>query len=1039
DTEDLYRYLLVKQCNELGKIMPQVFEEISDYTELLLPDNLLGEGSVIRDLVDSVEEEDYKDQVEIIGWMYQYYNQEKRDEIFDSDMSNRRKLVKNDIPAATQIFTPRWIVKFIVQNSLGRFCKENSQYDDLESNWEFYLENDDLRSLCNTNNVDPKNIKVIDPSMGSGHILVYCFDILYGIYIRTGYSEREIPKLILENNLYGLEIDDRASQLAIFSLYMKARSKNRRIFRSSIKLNLCSIQESNYISNDSIEYFINNSDDIRNSMEYLINIFNDAKIYGSILEIDSIKLNLTLLEERLLEIKNEEIKDIFQYQYKDEVIEKIEPLVTQAKVMTQKYHITVTNPPYMGNRRMVDSLKKYANEKYPNAKSDLFAMFIKKSISFTKQNGFIGLVTPFVWWFISSYEDLRKIVLNNTTITSLIQLEYNAFEGATIPVGTFVLRNQKTLTKGEYIKLSDFSGIEMQPLKVLEAIKNPKVYYRYRKNQDNFMQIPGNPIAFWVSDNFISAFSQNKKINDLYETRKGMFTGNNNYFLKKWYEINNNTVGNNFKFYNKGGGYRKWYGNNDTVIRWHNDGYEVKNFKGSGGINESYFYKKCLTWNLVSSTTPFCCRALDENFVMGDAGPVCLINDDNYNYILGFINTNICNYFMNVLNPTLNIPPGVVGKLPIKNSNLYKNRIDEIVSQNIIIAKVDWNSFETSFDFKIHPILLCKETKPISTICQGFDNYRKYTNMQFIQLKSNEEELNRIFIDIYGLADELTPEVVDNDITITKVVEKKTAKDKKNSYVIDKPEVIKSFISYAVGCMFGRYSLDEEGLIYAGGKFDVSRFKTFIPTRDNILVIADDDYFEDDIVSRFVDFVRITFSEETLEENLDYIAESLGQRASETARQTIRRYFLKDFYKDHVKTYQKRPIYWEFTSGKHDGFKALIYMHRYDPYTVSRIRTDYLHKLQRMYEAEVDRIDMYLENSDITPREKSSSLKKKESLLKQIEECLAYDQVIGHVANQKIEIDLDDGVKVNYAKFQGVEVPQGEGRKPLKANLLSKI
>lgn len=1083
DTEDLYRYLIVKQCNQLGSIMPMVFEEISDYTELLLPNNLLAEDSIVRDLVESIEEEDYKDQVEIMGWMYQYYNQEKRDEIFDSNMSNKKKLVKNDIPAATQIFTPKWIVEFIVQNSLGRLWQENLRDDELISKWRFYLENDDLRSLCNNNSnnyIDPKDIKVIDPSMGSGHVLVYCFDILYDIYIRVGYSEREIPKLILENNLYGLEIDDRAAQLATFSLCMKARSKSRRIFRNPIKLNVCSIQESNYISKECVEYFINDNDNIRSSIEYLINLFDNAKVYGSILEIDIVKLKLTLLEERLSEIKNAEIKNLFQYQYKDEVLGKIEPLIKQAKIMMQKYHITVTNPPYMGNRRMVDALKRYANKKYPDVKTDLFSMFIKKCTLYTRNDGFIGLVTPYVWWFISSFEKLRKYILNNATITSLIQLEYNAFEGATIPVGTFVLRNRKINAKGEYIKLSDFKGIKNQPIKTLEAIENPSVYYRYSQEQDSFSKIPGMPIAYWVSENIKNVFMFNKNISDEFIPKFGMSTGDGNQYIRNWYEVNCNNVCFNavsedefnerkvkWNVIDKGGEFRRWYGNKNYIVNWENNGFEIKNNPKSAVRSPQYFFKPHISWTLINSSS-FSVRFFSHGFIL-DTASNCIYFKDNTKrlYVLALLNSNVAQELLDIMNPTLNFSCGIIGLLPFLENKSYYDKIENLVKHNLVISQDDWDSFETSWDFKHHPLLTYASIKnnfDVDRIEIAFKKWSDFTNEQFARLKANEEELNRIFIDIYGLQDELTPEVDDKDITIARVYNSKQdipESMKGNNYILTREDVIKSFISYAVGCMFGRYSLDEEGLIYAGGEFDEKwkveggKWKlkknsnedepsdiwidsSFDIVKDNVLVIADDDYFEDDIVNRFVNFVKVTFGEKTLEENLDYIAETLGQKASETSRQTIGRYFLKNFYKDHIKTYQKRPIYWLFDSGKKNGFKALIYMHRYDSSTVARVRTDYLHKLQKMYEAEVKRLDILLE-SDLSAREKAAAKKKKDSINKQIQECMTYDQVVAHIANQKIEIDLDDGVKVNYAKFQGVEVPQGEGKKPLKANLLAKI
>ncbi|MGI6747210.1 MAG: BREX-1 system adenine-specific DNA-methyltransferase PglX [Anaerovoracaceae bacterium] len=1056
DTEDLYRYLLVKQCNQLGKIMPNVFEEIADYTELLLPDKLLAEGSVIRDLVEEIGEEDFQ-QEEIIGWFYQFYNQEKRDVIFDSNLSDRKKILKEDIPAATQIFTPKWIVQYIVGNSLGKLWLESHPNEELKKQWKFYIEEtgQEKRQLdgLRISDLNPEEIKVFDPAMGSGHILVYAFDILYEIYLSAGYSEREIPTLILEKNLYGLEIDDRAAQLATFALLMKARSKNRRIFRHKPKMNLCSIQESNDIPKEAIEYLVSVKETElekhfhREDVEYLIEVFHDAKEYGSILDVK--KIDFDALEKRIEEIRNNVPEDLFELQYREVILEKIPPLIQQAKIMSQKYDVVCTNPPYMGNRRMNNKIQAYARNHYDDVKTDLFAMFIKKSTLWTSNHGFIGLVTPYVWWFISSYEKLRKYILENTTISTLIQLEYNAFEGAAMPIGTFVLRNYPTDIEGTYIKLSDFRGIENQPIKALEAINNPGLYYRYNINQEKFYNIPGSPIAYWASDNVRNIFSSATPLDNYAEPRQGLATGDNNKFLRVWSEIDTNKIGFDFESieefhdssykwlpYNKGGNFRRWYGNQEFVIAFDKRNYDLLSRQGNQLPSKQYYLRESVTWSFIS-TRSFSVRYSPKGFVFDVAGSSIFPDKEKLFYILGFLGSKLTNEFLYVLNPTMNYQVGNVRSLPIINEIFNNEEISSIVSSNVCISKTDWDSFETSWNFLKHPIHTHRGDS--TTLEQAFNNWSNFAENQFNQLKANEEELNRIFIEIYGLQDELTPEVADEDITISKA---------------DRERDIKSFISYAVGCMFGRYSLDEEGLIYAGGDFDdkyrLRDGQWEIKTKEgwkkssikivehNVIPIADGDYFEDDILQRFVEFIKVSFGEETLEENLEYIAETLGKKANETSRQAIRRYFLKDFYKDHVSTYKKRPIYWLFDSGRQDGFKALIYMHCYDPFTVARVRTDYLHSLQKKYEAKVNHLDILLD-SDISEREKASARKKKETILKQIEECRLYDEAIAHVANQRIEIDIDDGVKVNYAKFQRVEIPQGKGRKPLKADLLAKI
>ena len=1031
DTEGLFKYLLIKQCNELSKIMPVMFEEIEDYTELLLPDHLLTEGSVIRDLVESIEEEDFKEQVEIIGWLYQYYISEKKDEVFES-LKKNVKISKENIPVATQLFTPGWIVKYMVENSLGRLWLESHPNEELKEEWKYYLEEaeqepDVQKQLEEIRNKDinPEEIKVLDPAMGSGHILVYAFDVLYEIYKSAGYPERDIPKLILEKNLYGLDIDDRAGQLAYFALIMKARSKNRRIFREKIELNLCSIQESNGFPKEAIDLLVSRKDTElekvvhRQNVEYLIEVFKDAKEYGSILNVNNI--DFEVIEKRIEEIKNREPIDLFEFQNREIILEKFPLLIKQAKIMSQKYEIVCTNPPYMGRKGMNDKLIGYLDNEYNKSKSDLFSVFIEKSIKMNTVNGFVSLITMHSWMFIKSFEEFRQELLDNNVIYSVVHLGMEAFEniiGKVVQTAAFVLRKSRIEDYKSYnVRLVDF--YDSRRYEKEEQFFNPNNRY-FSVKQSDYKKITGSPLAYWASENIFKLF-ENKPISAFAETKKGMFTGNNDLFLKYWYEVSQDKFNMNYKFYNKGGGYRKWYGNIENVIFWANGGHKVKNYNGSGNINEKYFYKECITWGLIC-TENFSARYLPRGFVIGDAGPICIPPKEIEVY-LGYLNSNLTKFCLSLLNPTLNFSSGVIANLPMPYIKYdKKQQIIDLVIQNVNISKRDWDDFETSIDYKKHPLVFYNQQN-INKLSDSFINWTNFTERQFKKLKQNEEMLNIIINQISGVSNDIDFKVDDYDITINKA---------------DRSRDIRSFISYAVGCMFGRYSLDEDGLLFAGGQFNLSIYKTFIPVENNILPIADDVYFEEDIVSRLIDFVKITFGEDTLEENLGYIAETLNKKASETSRQAIRRYFLNDFYKDHVQTYKKRPIYWLFDSGKQNGFKALIYMHRYDPYTVARIRTDYLHKLQKKYDAEINRLDIVLE-SNVSQAEKTKARKKKEDLIKKMQECTVYDQAIAHVANQKIEIDLDDGVAVNYAKFQGVEIPQGEGKKPLKADLLAKI
>ncbi|MGI6753574.1 MAG: BREX-1 system adenine-specific DNA-methyltransferase PglX [Eubacteriales bacterium] len=1070
DTEDLYRYLLVKQCNQLGKIMPNVFEEIADYTELLLPDKLLAEGSVIRDLVEEIEEYDWKIEldeeekkqeeekgehgIEIIGWLYQYYISEKKDEVF-AGLKKNKKITKENIPAATQLFTPKWIVKYMVENSLGRLWLESHPNEELKAQWKYYLEEaqqepevqkqlDELKDP----NLNPEGIKVLDPAMGSGHILVYAFDVLYEIYLSAGYSEREIPTLILEKNLYGLDIDDRAGQLATFALLMKARSKNRRIFRHKPKMNLCSIQESNHIPKEAIEYLVSPKETElekhfhREDVEYLIEVFHDAKEYGSILDVK--KIDFDALEKRIEEIRSNVPEDLFELQYREIILEKIPPLIQQAKIMSQKYDVVCTNPPYMNMGNLASSNKRFIVELFNCAKSDFYSVFIVKARDYVKDKGFFSMITPQSWMFASVYEEFRLQILKNNNIYSMLHLGTNAFEeikGEVVNTVSFVIRKYTNIN---WIPLfHDLTIYNDSKTKEENLLKHDCIFDNYR--QVDFTYIPKSPIAYWISQGIIKTFRQKERSYKI-KAGRGLQTGNDSKYVRIWHEVNVNKInlisnsGMKWFLFSKGGGFRKWYGNNEYVVDWENNG---SNIKGSHEVKEinatlrniDLYFKKSVTYTYITSGK-FSARFADRRYIYSGAGPT-VFSKNNY-YLLAFLNSCVFTKCIDILKgETMRFETGDVESIPLYKSSLHETQIVEFSKQNIKISKTDWDSFEISWDFKKHPLLTHK--KEANTVEEAFNNWSAFANQQFNQLKANEEELNRIFIEIYGLQDELTPEVADEDITISKA---------------DREREIKSFISYAVGCMFGRYSLDEEGLIYAGGDFD-DKFRLRdgqweIKTKEgwkksrvnivehNVIPIADGDYFEDGILERFVEFVKVSFGEDTLEENLDYIAETLGKRANETSRQAIRRYFLKDFYKDHVRTYKKRPIYWLFDSGRQDGFKALIYMHRYDPSTVARVRTDYLHSLQKKYESEINHLDILID-SDISQREKAAARKKKEKILKQIEECRLYDEAIAHMANQRIEIDLDDGVKVNYAKFQGVEIPQGKGRKPLKADLLAKI
>ncbi len=1041
---ELYQLLFLKVCELLGQYMPQVFEKTEDYTELLLPDQLLLKGSVIRNLVENenIEEEDFKDQVEIIGWLYQYYISEKKDEVF-AGLKKNKKITKENIPAATQLFTPKWIVKYMTENSLGRLWQESHPDEELKAKWEYYLEPADqepevqakLDELKNPN-LSPEEITVLDPAMGSGHILVYAFDLLYDIYVSRGYMTREIPRLILEKNLYGLDIDDRAAQLATFALIMKARSKNRRflnqIKKDPVKLNIFSIQESKGINENAVRFIIEKGHelgyeiktDIRTDIRNLITLFENAKEYGSLLEVSNIDLGSI---ERIVEIiLADDNLSVFDLANRVVVERDIVPLIQQAKLLTGKYDAVITNPPYMGGKGLSANLKEFFKSKYPDVKSDAFSVFVYRNFKLTKQNGHLGFMTPFVWMFISSYEKLRKTIINSKAITSLIQLEYSGFDGATVPICTYTLRNTMTAENGEYIKLSDFRGAENQPIKTREAILNPAVDYRYTFSSRNFAKIPGSPIAYWVSDGISNMFCENKLLVKHADCCTGLQTGNNDRFKREWYEIDYLLTSivdkdGKWKMFNCGGDSRKWYGNHNNVLLWEDDGKLVKNQKGSVIRNEQYYYMEGISWKRIGSSEMYF-RYMPEGFIFDQSGDAMFVRKNEYlYYVLAVLNTKIALCAFKIIAPTMNLTAGNLRKLPINLCDEKKSVIDDLVISNIQISKTDWDNFETSWDFRIHPLLDVLRLGDASTgellvsLEGAYRQWKMLSQKRFEQLKTNEEELNRIFLEIYGLEDELTPEVEDKDITVR---------------LADESRDIRSFISYAVGCMFGRYSLDEEGLVFAGGEFDSSRYSKFVPSGSNLLLITEEDYdFENDVVKRFVEFVRVTFGSTTLEENLRYIARVLNPKAKGSARDTIRAYFVKDFYKDHLKTYKKRPIYWMIDSGKQKGVKALFYLHRYEPSTIATFRTQYLHPLQRAYEND---IELTLHGDS------AADMKRVDVLRKKLLEITEFDKVVAHIAHRQVELDLDDGVEVNYDKLQMSEIEEGGKNRSTMLKLLAK-
>ena len=1073
--EELFKFLFIKKCNKLNEILPELFEEAEDYSELLLPISINDEEGILRKLVDEVPEESFdvekEGQIEVIGWLYQYYNEEKKKEV-DQKTKKGKKVEQDDIPAKTQLFTPKWIVKYMVENSLGNLWLEGHPNKNLEEKWKFLVKGEKqeeeiekkLEKLNeNYKEIKLEEIKIIDPCMGSGHILVYAFDVLMDIYSNLGYSNRDAVQSILENNIYGLDIDKRAYQLAYFALMMKAREYYKRIFSKKLELNICYTRESNDINKEIIDFISNGNNKIKEELDLIYNSFLDAREYGSLIEAP--KIDYDEIKNRLSEIENTDSYNLFDEAKKDEIKNKFYYVIKTSEILSKKYEVVTTNPPYMGSSMMDSKLSKYTKKNYPDSKMDMFAVFIEKCNSLTDKNGFCSMITMHGWMFLSSYERLREKMALIETL-NMVHLGTRAFDeigGEVVQTTAWIQRKNKINNfKGSYIRLVDFSGEENKRNKFLETIENKDKKYYFRTTKENFEKIPGMPIGYWVSENIVNNFKNGKKIGEILETKKGTSTSDNDRFLRQWYEVSKNTISYNTKSieetitneykwypYNKGGSRRQWFGNEDYLINWENNGYEIRNFEKAVVRNPKYYFKESITWSDIT-TGNFSIRYKKIGNIHDATGPAAF-NNDIYilKYILGIVGTKISDMIFKILNPTIHTTIGDFNNFPVIENEQIKPKVISIVDDCIKISKYDWNTFETAWDFKVSPLVNFEryienyniedeensENKKVSstsikTIEEAYNQYKEFTNNQFLKLKENEEELNRIFIEIYGLQDELTSDVSDKDITIAKIFDTDDEINdeiKGNSYVLTKADVVKQFISYAVGCMFGRYSLDEEGLVFAGGEFDKNKYSKFIPDEDNCIPITDSEYFSDDIVTRFVEFVKTVYGEETLEENLKFISQALSNK-NDVPKDIIREYFLKSFYDDHLKRYKKRPIYWLYDAGKKNGFKALIYMHRYNEQTTAKVRIGYLHELQKHYERRASFLKDEIESNN-NRKKAEQELKKIKS---QLDECKQFDEKMSHLSSEYISIDLDDGVKVNYEKVQ-------TGRDGNKYGILGKV
>lgn len=1027
--DELFRILFIKQCNALNESLPALFEKTSDYTELLLNLSVIDQDSVVYHLVHDIPEEDFDvergGQVEIIGWLFQYYNTEPKDEVF-ALLKKNVKVNKDRIPAATQIFTPDWIVRYMVENSLGRLWQDGHRNSDLKDGWKYYLEEAEQEQEVEVKlteiraeyaKLNPEDIKVIDPCMGSGHILVYAFDVLMQIYESAGYGQRDAARSILENNLYGLDIDDRAFQMAYFAIMMKARQYNRRILNDRLKPNLCSITESNTINREQLKYFgrrLSDSDLLKASSQInrLLDEFEDAKEYGSILKIQQYDWSLLKSFVSDAEIRGQLSFDVVGI---DETQDLLTTLVVQGEMLSQEYSIVITNPPYMGSSNMDSKLLAYTKKNYPVSKADISTVFIEKMLDLANANGFISLINIPSWMSLMSFAGLRETLIDNAMFINMAHMGRGIF-GADFGTTSFVLAKchidgYKARFKRLFRKSSLVDTIEEKESKFLSGVGD------YYAKQDNFKKMKGAPIAYWINENTLDIFQNATVVDDLGTPRQGFASGDNNKFFRLWNEVQFSKIGIGVKStdeidsqgllyvpHNKGGEYRKWYGNISYVVKFDSQNREVLASQGNHLPSRAFYFKTGFTWSDLT-IGDFAARYIDCGATFDTCGPTFFSNSeslDDVRYVLGYFNSKVFDHIVKIYCSGIHYSNGVIATLPCLVDENIREAVIRLVEENIEISKKDWNDRETSWGFNCHP--LTRESK--TTIKAAFEWWSQATQERFEKVRQNEKKINELFVSAYGLEQEIETDVDENFVTIEKANKKKD---------------ITSLLSYAVGCMFGRYSLDHNGLAYAGGEWDDGTYSIFVPDKDNIIPITDEEYLEDDVVARLCNWLKVVYGEQTLEENLDFIADALGNKGN-SSREIIRNYFLNDFFKDHCQAYSvtgsgKRPIYWFFDSGKQNGFKALIYLHRYNADTIGNLRIDYLHRMQRIYESEISRMQDMIDHST-SGREVAQATKRREKLTKQLKECREYDEKLAHLALSRIELDLDDGVKKNYRKIQ---------------------
>ena len=1019
-TEELYKYLLITQCNALSGILPRMFQKIEHYTELLLPDYLLREGSVIEQMITLIPEENWTDQVQIIGWLYQYYNIDTFNKIYDGDMS-RKKIDKNLLPAATQMFTPDWVVRYMVENSLGYIWVQGHPKSDVKEIMNYYVDdieqNDSVQKKVNEirlqyGSMNPKDIKCIDPCMGSGHILCYIFDLLVKIYEDFGHTSRDAVGSIIKNNLWGLDIDERAAQLAYFAVMMKARQYDRRFFSRGIQPHIYMIEESNGITSapmhdmgldlSEAEYT-----EAINQVMRLVEEMHDAKEYGSIIHVTP--CDWDLLRRFAVPRGVSEGQLTLDIHGEIETSKRLQALIDIGEALSQKYDAVITNPPYLNSSRMSAKMNSYVKKNYPDSRFDL-AMVMYEAIAknFAKINSAISLVTTTSWMFISSFEGVRKYVVNNLDFQSIVDFGTELFEGKIghLPIVAWSNIKGHSGRRFKAIRLEEYCYANRDAKQ--KEYFNPENHYQV--DEGWFEIIDGNPLCYWINDAQIKAFNENDPLVSVSPPRTGMMTTNNKLFLREWYEVDirrisfdsdsiDASIASQKRWfpYNKGGDFQKWYGNRDLIVNWEDAGRDIAAAGMTSFRGKDFYFKEGLTWTIFGYDN-FAVRYSPTGAIFDIGGTSTFPPADLIYYVLGFLNSRVASDFITLINPTVNIQNGDIKRLPFIISKEYKDEVSSLVKENIKIVKDNYDSFETSWDFSIDPLVRNRDKK---CLLKCIEEVEQSLNSAFNKVKENEERLNTIFSEIYSVEDTTDIEISEKKVSVK---------------IPERTDLIKNLISYAVGCMFGRYSLDTPGLIYAGGEWDDTKYKEYASDKDAIIPISDDEYFEDDIVNKFILFVEQVFGKEMLEDNLKTVADLLGGKG--TAREVIRQYFINDFYANHVKTYQKCPIYWLFDSGKKNGFKCLVYMHRYQQDTIARIRTDYVHEQQSRYRTAIANFEQRMNNVATSERVKLN--KQLIAMQAQAIEVREYEEKIHHLADQMISINLDDGVKHNYEIFKDV-------------------